>query len=136
MKIFVLSLMISIIPIDENRSLASLIFRNQAVNMISEGEVKIGDQKWMSVNLNVSHFRNGDSIPEVRTPEDWEKAGKEQKPAWCYYDNNPENQSRLGKLYNWYAVNDPRGLAPEGWHVSSDADWNVLTDCQIGRAHL
>ena len=90
--------------------------------------VRIGGQIWMSENLNVSHFRNGDSIPEVRTPEDWEKAGKEQKPAWCYYDNNPENNSKFGKLYNWYAVNDPRGLAPAGWHIPDDVEWKKMTE--------
>jgi uncharacterized protein (TIGR02145 family) len=90
--------------------------------------VLIGQQIWMCENLNVSHFRNGDSIPEVRTPEDWERAGKEQKPAWCYYDNNPENKGRFGKLYNWYAVNDPRGLAPAGWHIPDDGEWKKLTE--------
>jgi uncharacterized protein (TIGR02145 family) len=90
--------------------------------------VIIGEQIWMSENLNVSHFRNGDSIPEVRTPEDWEKAGKEQRPAWCYYDNNPENKMKYGKLYNWYAVNDPRGLAPAGWHIPDDIEWKKLTE--------
>ncbi len=56
------------------------------------------------------------------------KAGKEGKPAWCYYENKTENGSKYGKLYNWYAVNDPRGLSPAGWHVSSDAEWRQTTD--------
>jgi len=91
-------------------------------------EVRIGNQIWMAQNLNVSQFRNGDSIPHVKTAEDWEKAGKEQKPAWCYYNNDPANESRYGKLYNWYAVNDARGLAPAGWHIPSDMEWKQLTD--------
>lgn len=90
--------------------------------------VKIGNQIWMTQNLKVAHFRNGDSIPYVKTAEDWEKAGKEQKPAWCYYNNDPANDSKYGKLYNWYAVNDPRGLAPNGWHIPSDVEWKQLTD--------
>lgn len=94
-------------------------------------EVKIGNQIWMAQNLTVTHFRNGDSIPHVKSAEDWERAGKEQKPAWCYYNNDPANESRYGKLYNWYAVNDARGLAPTGWHIPSDMEWKQLTD-QLG----
>ena len=91
-------------------------------------EVKIGNQIWMTQNLKVAHFRNGDSVPYAKTAEEWEKAGKEQKPAWCYYNNDPANDSKYGKLYNWYAVNDPRGLAPAGWHIPSDVEWKQLTD--------
>jgi len=90
--------------------------------------VKIGNQIWMTQNLKVAFFRNGDSVPYVKTAEDWEKAGKEQKPAWCYYNNDPANDSKYGKLYNWYAVNDARGLAPAGWHIPSDVEWKQLTD--------
>jgi uncharacterized protein (TIGR02145 family) len=90
--------------------------------------VSIGTQTWMAENLNVSRFRNGDTIPEARTMEDWKKAGEEGKPAWCYYDNAPENGKKYGKLYNWYAVNDSRGLAPVGWSVPSDSSWTILID--------
>lgn len=90
--------------------------------------VKIGAQEWMTKNLNVSTFRNGDPIPEAKSDEEWEKAGNEKKPAWCYYDNDPSTDDRYGKLYNWYAVNDLRGLAPDGWHISSDAEWTKLTN--------
>lgn len=96
--------------------------------------VKIGIQTWMTENLNVSTFRNGDVIPEAKTDEEWNKAGNEGKPAWCYYDNDSENGKRYGKLYNWYAVNDPRGLAPKGWHVPTDAEWTTLTDYLGGEA--
>ena len=70
--------------------------------------VKIGEQEWMSQNLNVDHFRNGDILPEVKTKEEWVKAGEENQPAWCYYENNPSNGEKYGKLYNWYAVSDLR----------------------------
>lgn len=73
--------------------------------------------EWLAENLNVSCFRNGDIIDEVRSDEDWERYGNDHKPAWCYYNNDPENGKRYGKLYNWFAVNDPRGLAPKGWHI-------------------
>ncbi|MBK6504532.1 MAG: fibrobacter succinogenes major paralogous domain-containing protein [Ignavibacteria bacterium] len=96
--------------------------------------VKIGTQEWMTENLNVDRFRNGEPIPEVKTSEEWEKSGKERKPAWCYYDNDPDNGEIYGKLYNWYAVNDPRGLAPEGWHIPSDKEWTILTKYLGGKA--
>jgi uncharacterized protein (TIGR02145 family) len=89
-------------------------------------EVKIGDQVWMEKNLNVVCFRNGDTIPEAKTEEEWQLAGSTKRPAWSYYDNNIENGKKYGKLYNWYAVTDPRGLAPEGWHVATYDDWMKL----------
>ncbi len=91
------------------------------------GTVPIGTQIWAVANLNVSIFRNGDSIPEAATNEEWLRAGEARKPAWCYYNNDPLNGQKYGKLYNWYAVNDPRGLAPVGWILSSDEDWAKLT---------
>ena len=90
-------------------------------------EVTIGKQVWMSENLNVDKFRNGDPIPQAKTNEEWNKAGENNQPAWCYYDNDPANGEKYGKLYNWYAVNDPRGLAPVGYHIPNDSDWTVLT---------
>lgn len=90
--------------------------------------VEIGDQTWMAENLDVSHFRNGDTIPEIKTNEEWKNAGENGQPAWCYYRNEGFNGEKYGKLYNWYAVNDPRGLAPEGWHVPSDEEWTDLEE--------
>ena len=89
-------------------------------------EVKIGTQVWMAKNLNVSTFRNGDLIPEAKTTEEWAKADENKQPAWCYYDNDPANRQKYGKLYNWYAVNDARGLAPQGYHIPTDAEWTTL----------
>lgn len=90
--------------------------------------ITIGTQVWMTKNLDVSTFRNGDPIPEAKTKDEWIKAGENKQPAWCYYDNDPKNGAKYGKLYNWYAVNDPRGLAPAGYHIPSNAEWTVLTD--------
>jgi uncharacterized protein (TIGR02145 family) len=98
------------------------------------GTVRIGTQTWASANLNVSTFRNGDSIPEARSNKEWVAAGESGKPAWCYYNNSPANGLKYGKLYNWYAVNDLRGLAPDGWTLSSDADWANLTNSLGGQA--
>lgn len=88
--------------------------------------VKIGTQEWMASNLNVSNFRNGDIIVEAKTAAEWEKAGLEKRPAWRYYADSLKNGEIYGKLYNWYAVNDPRGIAPAGCHVPSNANWTTL----------
>ncbi len=88
--------------------------------------VRIGKQVWMATNLDVAVFRNGDTIPQVKTAEEWIRAGQEGKPAWCYNENNPAIGLKFAKLYNWYAVADPRGLAPNGWHVSMKSDWEYL----------
>ncbi|HBA59427.1 MAG TPA: hypothetical protein DCZ92_01115 [Elusimicrobia bacterium] len=90
-------------------------------------EVKIGKQTWMAANLEVAVFANGEAIPEANTKAAWDKATKEKTPAWCYYDNDPANGKKYGKLYNWYAVHDPRGLAPKGWHVPSKEEFERLT---------
>ena len=74
-------------------------------------------------NLDVTTYCNGDPIPQVTDPSAW--AGL-TTGAWCYYNNDPANGAIYGKLYNWYAVNDSRGLAPSGWHVPSDAEWTTL----------
>jgi uncharacterized protein (TIGR02145 family) len=81
--------------------------------------VKVGTQYWTNVNLNVSKYRNGDVIPEVRDPQEWSEL---TTGAWCYYNNNDDND----KLYNWYAVNDPRGLAPKGFHIPDQNEFETL----------
>jgi uncharacterized protein (TIGR02145 family) len=91
-------------------------------------EVQIGNQIWMAKNLNVDKFRNGDPIPEAKSIEEWTAAGKNGQPAWCYYNNDPSNEANFGKLYNAYAIVDPRGLAPEGWRIPKKADWEQLRD--------
>ena len=90
--------------------------------------VKIGNQVWMAKNLDVSTFRNGDPIPHAKTDEEWEQAGYKGQPAWCYYDNNPSIGKTYGKLYNIWAISDPRGLAPAGWKIPSDTDWTILSN--------
>ncbi len=89
----------------------------------SYGTVTIGGRTWMSENLRASRYRNGEPIPEIRDGHTWStlKTG-----AWSAYDHKAENGKAFGKLYNWHAVNDPRGLAPEGWHVATDREWSEL----------
>lgn len=105
-------------------SLLNSIEAKEKQSIVSEYEsVKIGNQVWMKKNLDVDHYRNGDSITELRNPEDWEKSSN---GAWCNYNNDPSYGEIYGKLYNWFAVDDSRGLAPEGWHIPSDAEWKTL----------
>jgi tetratricopeptide (TPR) repeat protein len=97
-----------------------------AAQKTSPDQVNLGTQIWSAENLNVSTFRNGDQILHAETDQEWEKAAAEGKPAWSYYNNDPSNGSIYGKLYNWYAVNDPRGLAPQGWHIPKEEEWRTL----------
>lgn len=78
--------------------------------------VEIGEQWWMAQNLRVTHYRNGDPIPNVTDTDEWVELST---GAWAYYDNEPGNNIPYGKLYNWYAVSDSRGLCPVGWHPTS-----------------
>ena len=86
--------------------------------------IQIGIQKWMSKNLDVAFYRNGDPIPQVTDIAAWSGL---TTGAWCYYNNDSTLGTTYGKLYNWYAVNDPRGLSPSGWHIPSDAEWTTLS---------
>jgi uncharacterized protein (TIGR02145 family) len=85
--------------------------------------IVIGTQEWMEENLDVVTYRDGDIIPQVTDPTAWATL---TTGAWCYYNNDPVNGAKYGKLYNWYALNDPRGLAPEGWHIPTDVEWSTL----------
>ena len=84
---------------------------------------KIGNQIWTTKNLDVATYRNGDVIPQVQDNTAWANL---TTGAWCYYANNTANGTTYGKLYNWYAVNDSRGLAPTGYHIPTDAEWTIL----------
>jgi uncharacterized protein (TIGR02145 family) len=102
----------------------NIVFQVRAVNIDIELEtVIIGSQEWTKKNLDVSTYRNGDIIPEVTDQTEWAKL---TTGAWCHYNNDPENGKIYGKLYNWYAVNDSRGLAPKSYHVPSDVEWEEL----------
>ena len=85
--------------------------------------VLIGDQCWMMENLKVTHYRNGDPIPHVTDDGTW---GGLTSGAYCNYDNDINNVATYGRLYNWYAVDDSRKIAPEGWHVPTDEELKQL----------
>lgn len=89
------------------------------------GTIAIGSQVWADKNLDVSTYRNGDPIPQVQDSIAWSNL---TTGAWCYYNGDAGLGATYGKIYNWYAVNDSRGLAPLGYHVASDAEWTTLTN--------
>ncbi len=86
--------------------------------------ITIGNQVWMAENLRVTHYRNGDPIPNVTDAGTWGGLGSS---AYCWYDNDQAINEKYGALYNYYAVNDSRGLCSAGWHVPTHAEWTTLT---------
>jgi uncharacterized protein (TIGR02145 family) len=89
------------------------------------GSVLIGSQEWMQQNLKVSKFRNGDLISTNLDSIAW---SNDTSGAYAVYDGNSTNDTIYGKLYNWYAVSDARGLCPVGWHVPSRNEWDILNN--------
>ncbi|MCF6365308.1 MAG: fibrobacter succinogenes major paralogous domain-containing protein [Bacteroidales bacterium] len=87
--------------------------------------ISIGEQVWMLENLRVESYRNGDPIPNIKNNNEWQST---MKGAYCNYNNNSKYSSQYGNLYNWYAINDKRHIAPAGWHVPNDNDWQKLID--------
>ena len=97
--------------------------------------VLIGGQNWMKFNLNTTKFRNGDIIKHAITDKEWNDAYISKTPAWCYRNNDSLNGQKYGKLYNWFAVNDSRVLAPIGWHIPSHSDWIELSNSLGGQSN-
>lgn len=107
------------------------------VGVVALPQVTIGNQIWQSTNYEGTTYRDGTPIPQVTDPTAWMSL---TTGAWCYYNNDSANGTTYGKLYNWYAVvgiydanslNTPalrKQFAPMGWHVSTDAEWTMLTD--------
>jgi len=92
--------------------------------------VKIGEQWWMAENLKVTHYRDGSVIPHVNDAS-WSSA---DYGAYCEYMTDENYVAGFGRLYNWFAVDDSRNIAPEGWHVPSNAEWQTLVDYLGGDA--
>ena len=82
-------------------------------------------QEWLAENLRTTTYANGDPIPNVTAGDHWSAIST---GAWAHYVNNASYEDPYGKLYNWYAVADPRNVCPTNWHVPTDAEWTVLTD--------
>jgi len=91
--------------------------------------IVIGTQEWMAENLNVTHYRNGDAIPNVTDNTAWSGLST---GAFCDYNNDVNIVATYGRLYNWYAVADSRNIVPTGWHVPTDAEWQTLVDYLCG----
>ena len=94
----------------------------------SYATVKIGDQIWMAENLKTTKYRNGEPISNVTNKSQWNELSIKPASAQCAYNNDHINSNKYGRLYNWYAVSDSRNIAPPGWHVPSDGEWNKMTD--------
>jgi uncharacterized protein (TIGR02145 family) len=128
MKLFFKFLILNIFSILANTSFS----QNGVIKDLRDSRVyktiQIGDETWMAENLNAEKFKDGSIIPQAKTELEWQKYAESRKPAWCYYNNEPVNGKIYGKLYNWYAVIDPRGLAPKGYHVPTDAEWVNLVN--------
>lgn len=90
--------------------------------------VVIGTQRWTSKNLSTSTYANGDIIQEVQDQNQWMSL---TTGAWCYYNNDPTTEGIYGKMYNWFAVTDPRGIAPIGWRVPNNSDWTILLNFAV-----
>lgn len=116
-KILSITILLSLISIGCNKS-------NEPKQQ--NGDIKIDKQIWMSKNLDVKKFNNGDLIPEAKSNSEWASALKNGNPAWCYIGNNVLNGEKYGVLYNWFAINDKRGIFPNGYHIPSKEEWLVL----------
>lgn len=131
--IFVFSVSLFILSCSNNSAQKNTDKNQEVVNY---GTVKIGNQIWMDKNLDVSKFRNGDEIWEAKTANLWYSKGViEKEPAWCYYENKTANGTVYGKLYNYWAVIDPRGLAPEGWHIPTNNEWKLVINTLGGEGN-
>ena len=89
--------------------------------------VSIDGQVWMQENLDVSRYRNGDPIKYAATTQEWLDAAASGQGAWSYYKNDAASNAKYGRLYNWYAVHDSRGLAPKGWHIPTTQEFKKLS---------
>ena len=131
------------IRVQESNRVADSIRVEDSIRDLKQAVIQLENEKKLRIeavkilkrldkkNLNVSKYRNGDVIPQVQDADAWSKL---TTGAWCYYNNDASNSTKYGKLYNWYAVNDPRGLAPKGYHIPTDEEWTKLIDYLGGEA--
>jgi uncharacterized protein (TIGR02145 family) len=105
-----------------------LIIQNHAQTLVDiDGNVyntiSIGNQVWMKENLRVQHFRNGKAIPNITDNMQWSNL---ESAAFCVYNNDTALRTTYGLLYNWYTVNDSNNIAPLGWHIPDQSEWQTL----------
>ena len=106
------------------QSTQMIVLQAQIISLLPT-TVLIGTQTWNRKNLNVTTYRDGTPIPEVKDATAWASL---TTGAWCHYNNDPANDAIYGKLYNWYAVNNSRGLAPSGFHVPTNTELSAVSD--------
>lgn len=97
----------------------------------NKSEIEINGKIWMTKNLNVAQYQNGDEVILCQTEEEWQQANEKKIAASCYYNFDQSLADHIGRLYNWWAVNDPRGLAPKGWKIPNSEDMNELYNLSI-----
>lgn len=132
--ISVLAILISVFSVSSYGQYGKVIDAVYDIDGNKYKTVKIGDQIWMKENLKVTTFNNGDPIFNAKGKnshhafgkKEWEKAGNQKKPAWCYHSNDPKKRKTFGNLYNYYVVEDSRNVCPDGWRVPNDRDWREL----------
>lgn len=114
-----------LVRVGNSIDITNKIIREHDERIVSENfkTVRIGNQEWMTRNLDLECYANGDPIPQVQSPDEWLKM---KDGAWCYNETNPNTFGAFGKLYNFYAVTDKRGLAPKGFKIPSIEDWKEL----------
>jgi len=91
--------------------------------------VKIGSRVWMAENLKVTHYRNGETIPDIMDPKQWDLL---TGGASCEFNSDPVYTKAFGLIYNWYTTTDVRNVCPEGWHVPSESEWVTLVSFLAG----
>ena len=125
------------IKIDENRMVISANIQKKIDEDKKRGieheknnkfEIQINGKIWMTKNLNVAQYQNGDEVILCQTEEEWQQANEKKIAASCYYNFDQSLADHIGRLYNWWAVNDPRGLAPKGWKIPNSEDVEELSD--------
>jgi uncharacterized protein (TIGR02145 family) len=97
----------------------------------NKSEIEINGVIWMTKNLNADKYQNGEEVILCQTEEEWQQANEKKIPASCYYNFDQSVADQIGRLYNWYAVNDPRGLAPTGWKIPNSDDINELCNVSV-----
>lgn len=99
-------------------------------------EIEINGKIWMTKNLNADKYQNGEEVFLCQTEEEWQQANEKKTPASCYYNFDQSLANQIGRLYNWHAVNDPRGLAPIGWRIPNYNDFKELYNLSIDNFSL
>lgn len=85
----------------------------------------INGQEWMAENLRTTKYADGDPIPNVTDANQWSNL---TTGAWAHYNNDSQYENPYGKLYNGYTISDPRNVCPTDWHISTDAEYSLLSD--------